>query len=414
MLNRNKPNVVIGTLLIAFGVLVFLGEIFKSTLFAFWPFFIIASGLMFFVAMGVAGKSTGYLAIPGSIIITIGLILLFQNLTNRWESWSYAWALIPLSVGIGMWIFGKFSDLEDLRSAGRHVINVGLVLFIVFGVFFELLIGISGTNRSNNLMWPLALVALGIYLIFSRLIWKDSSHSHSKTSTTKVTVEYKVVKPSDSAPNETRIFSGLTGVHQKGVGVMLITQGDKDELRIEADPEIRSRIITEVKDGVLVIRHDHDFMDWMILWTKSLDPLRFFLTMKDVRYIKLSGAGTIKVPSVKGDTLEMINSGAGSQSIENLDVRTFKGELSGAGSMDLAGKVDEQVIKLSGAGSFNGARLDSRDAEVKLSGVGSASVWVKESLAVNLSGLGSIDYYGEPQVTEKKTGLGSLKSLGKK
>jgi hypothetical protein len=414
MLNRNKPNVVIGTLLIAFGVLVFLGEIFKSTLFAFWPFFIIASGLMFFVAMGVAGKSTGYLAIPGSIIITIGLILLFQNLTNRWESWSYAWALIPLSVGIGMWIFGKFSDLEDLRSAGRHVINVGLVLFIVFGVFFELLIGISGTNRSNNLMWPLALVALGIYLIFSRLIWKDSSHSHSKTSTTKVTVEYKVVKPSDSAPNETRIFSGLTGVHQKGVGVMLITQGDKDELRIEADPEIRSRIITEVKDGVLVIRHDHDFMDWMILWTKSLDPLRFFLTMKDVRYIKLSGAGTIKVPSVKGDTLEMINSGAGSQSIENLDVRTFKGELSGAGSMDLAGKVDEQVIKLSGAGSFNGARLESRDAEVKLSGVGSASVWVKESLAVNLSGLGSIEYYGEPQVTEKKTGLGSLKSLGKK
>jgi hypothetical protein len=414
MLNRNKPNVVIGTLLIAFGVLVFLGEIFKSTLFAFWPFFIIASGLMFFVAMGVAGKSTGYLAIPGSIITTIGLILLFQNLTNRWESWSYAWALIPLSVGIGMWIFGKFSDLEDLRSAGRHVINVGLVLFIVFGVFFELLIGISGTNRSNNLMWPLALVALGIYLIFSRLIWKDSSHSHGKTSTTKVTVEYKVGKPSDSAPNETRIFSGLTGVHQKGVGVMLITQGDKDELRIEADPEIRSRIITEVKDGVLVIRHDHDFVDWMRLWTKSLDPLRFFLTLKDIRTIKLSGAGTIKAPSVKGDTLELINSGAGAQTIENLDVRTFKAELSGAGSMEMAGKVDEQVIKLSGAGSFNGARLESRKTEVKLSGVGSASVWVKESLAVNLSGLGSIEYYGEPQVTEKKTGLGSLKSLGKK
>jgi hypothetical protein len=46
--------------------------------------------------------------------------------------------------------------------------------------------------------------------------------------------------------------------------------------------------------------------------------------------------------------------------------------------------------------------------------VGSASVWVKENLAVNLSGVGSVEYYGEPQVTEKKTGLGSLKSLGKK
>jgi hypothetical protein len=400
--------------LIAFGVLVFLGEIFKATLSDFWPFFIIASGLMFFLAMVVAGKSTGYLAIPGSIITTIGLILLFQNLTNRWESWSYAWALIPLSVGIGMWIFGKFSDLEDLRSAGRHVINIGLVLFIVFGVFFELLIGISGSNRSNNLMWPLALVALGIYLILSRLIWKDRSTSHGRASTMKATVEYKMVEPSDSASSETRTFSGLTGVHHKGVGIMLITQGEKDELRIEADPEVRSRIITEVKDGVLVIRHDHDFVDWMRLWTKSLDPLRFFLTLKDIRTIKLSGAGTIKAPSVKGDTLELINSGAGAQTIENLDVRTFKAELSGAGSMEMAGKVDEQVIKLSGAGSFNGARLESRKAEVKLSGVGSASVWVKENLAVNLSGVGSVEYYGDPQVTEKKTGLGSLKSLGKK
>ena len=100
--------------------------------------------------------------------------------------------------------------------------------------------------------------------------------------------------------------------------------------------------------------------------------MRFFLTIRDIRYIKLSGAGTIKAPSIKGDSLELINSGAGSQTIENLDVTRFKVELSGAGSMDIAGKVDEQIIKLSGAGSYNGTKLDSRIAEVKLSGVGSA------------------------------------------
>jgi Putative auto-transporter adhesin, head GIN domain len=414
MLNRNKPNVVIGTLLIAFGALVFLGEIFKATLSDFWPFFIIAAGLMFFLAMVLAGRSTGYLAIPGSIITTIGLILLFQNLTNRWESWSYAWALIPLSVGVGMWIFGKFSDLGDLRRAGRHVINIGLVLFIVFGVFFELLIGISGTNRSNNLMWPLALVALGIYLILSRLIWKDTGSIHVELRDTSAAGESKVVEPYDSSSNETRTFSGLTGVNHKGVGTMLVTQGDRDELRIEADPEVRSRIITEVEDGVLVITHDHDFVDWMRVWSKSHDPLRFFLTIKDIRLLKISGAASVKAPGIKGDSLELINSGAGTQTIDNLDVRKFKAELSGAGSMVIAGKVDEETIKLSGAGSFNGTRLESRKADVRLSGVGSASVWVTESLSTNLSGMGSVEYYGEPQVTQKKTGLGSLKSLGKK
>ena len=85
--------------------------------------------------------------------------------------------------------------------------------------------------------------------------------------------DYEVVEPSDSASSETRIFTGLTGVHHKGVGVFLITQGDKDELRIEAAPEIREKIITEVKDGVLVIRHENDFVDWMRLWTHSTRPV---------------------------------------------------------------------------------------------------------------------------------------------
>jgi hypothetical protein len=414
MSDRNKPSIIIGTLLIAFGVLIFLGEIFKSTIFQFWPLFIIASGLMFFVAMFMAGKSTGYLAIPGSIITTVGLILFYQALTNRWETWAYAWALIPLSVGIGMWIFGKFSELPDLCSGGRHVINVGLVLFVVFGIFFELLIGISGATRNNELLWPLALVALGIYLLFSRLIWKSDSSSGSKASAMKTDGTSNVVDPSDSAPSETRSFSGLTGVHHKGVGVLLITQGDKDELRIEAAPEVRERLITDVKDGILVIRHDNDFVDWMRMWTHSLDPLRFFLTIRDIQTIKQSGAGTIKVPAVKSDSLELINSGAGTQTIEKLDARVFKAELSGAGSMEIAGKTDEQRVKLSGAGSYNAARLDSRKAEVKLSGVGSASVWVRENLDANLSGIGSVEYYGEPQVTKKVSGLGNLKSLGKK
>jgi len=414
MSDRNKPSIVIGTLLIVFGVLVFLGEIFKTTIFQFWPLFIIAAGLMFFVAMFVAGKSTGYLAIPGSIITMIGLILFYQALTNRWETWAYAWALIPLSVGIGMWIFGKYSELPELCDSGRHVMNIGLILFIVFGVFFELLIGISGANRDNELLWPLALVALGIYLMVSRLLWKGGSSASNKATAVKSGADYEVVEPSNSASSETRTFTGLTGVHHKGVGVLLITQGDKDELRIEAAPEIRERIVTEVKDGILVIRHDNDFVDWMRVWTHSLDPLRFFLTIRDIRYIKLSGAGTVKAPSVKGDSLELINSGAGSQTIENLDVKNFKVELSGAGSMTLAGKVDEQSIKLSGAGSYNSAKLDSRSTEVKLSGVGSAHVWAREILDANLSGIGSVEYFGEPKVTKKISGLGSLKSLGEK
>ncbi|MGB8252357.1 MAG: DUF2807 domain-containing protein [Anaerolineaceae bacterium] len=414
MSDRTKTSYILGSLLIAVGVLFFLSEIFKINFTYLWPLFIIASGLVFFIAMFLAGKSTGFLAIPGSIITTIGLILLFQSLTNRWETWSYAWALIPFSVGVGMWIFGKFSDMDELRSAGRHVANVGLVLFIVFGLFFEVLIGISGADQTSNLLWPIALVVLGTYLLFSRLIWSSGSGSKSSSTVGIHAADVKkVVEPSDSAPSETRIFSGLTGLYHKGVGNVYLTQGDKDELRIEADPEIRSRIKTEVKDGILVIRHDNDFIEWMKIWTNGIEQLRFFLTIKDIRSIKLSGAGSLKAPAIHGDAFELVNSGAGSQTIENLDAHTFKVELSGAGSIVVAGKTMEQNVKLSGAGSYNAGRLESQKAVVKLSGVGSASVWVTGSLDANLSGIGSVEYRGEPQVSKHITGLGSIKALGK-
>ena len=171
MSDRTKPSVVIGTLLIAFGVLVFLGEIFKSTIFHLWPLFIIAAGLMFFIAMFVAGKSTGYLAIPGSIIthgwpdpVLPGFDQSLGNLVLCLGTYSPQCRYRYVDIRSGI------VNLPELCSSGRHVINVGLILFVVFGVFFELLIGISGSSRNNELLWPLALVALGIYLMFSRLI----------------------------------------------------------------------------------------------------------------------------------------------------------------------------------------------------------------------------------------------------
>jgi hypothetical protein len=251
-------------------------------------------------------------------------------------------------------------------------------------------------------------------MLFSRLIPRgDGSLKSAGTAGFQSMQAAKVVEPSDSASSETRVFSGLTGLYHKGVGSVYLTQGDKEELRIEADPEIRSRIKTEVKDGILIIRHDNDFIDWMKMWTNNLDALRFFLTMKDIHSIKFSGAGSLNAPSIRSDIFEFVNSGAGSQTIENLDTRIFEVVLSGAGSIVVAGKTVEQELKLSGAGTYNATRLESQKADIKLSGVGNASVWVTGSLDVNLSGIGSVEYRGEPKVTKRVTGLGSLKSIGK-
>ena len=118
---RNVGALAIGLGLIALGVLFLLGAVFQINVWgALWPFFIIVPGLLFFVAMVSIGKPGAPLAVPGSIVTTVGLILFFQNVTGLWATWAYAWALIfPTAVGIGVAIAGLWSDDRAGGSRGH-------------------------------------------------------------------------------------------------------------------------------------------------------------------------------------------------------------------------------------------------------------------------------------------------------
>jgi uncharacterized membrane protein YoaK (UPF0700 family) len=162
-------NMVIGLVLVVLGVLFLLGQLFGINLLQFtWPLFIIVPGLLFFVGMVLGGKKVGGLAIPGSIVTMVGLILLYQNLSNHWESWAYAWALVfPTSVGIGLIINGAWSGQGRIAQEGKRWIKIGIIIFVVGGVFFESIIGISGRGV-RSIVWPVLLILLGAYLIVMR------------------------------------------------------------------------------------------------------------------------------------------------------------------------------------------------------------------------------------------------------
>ena len=167
---RNTGSLVGGSLLIIFGVLALLGKIFQNYDFwgTFWPFFIIGVGILFFVGMLAGGRSVSGLAIPGTIITTIGLMLFYQNLTHHWESWSYGWTVILMSVGLGIFIMGVWGQNESQRSAGLGVLRIGLIMFIIFGAFFELIFTSGMPFGLRSILFPVALILLGLYLILMR------------------------------------------------------------------------------------------------------------------------------------------------------------------------------------------------------------------------------------------------------
>lgn len=162
-----RASLIVGLALIGLGVLFLLQQLFDWTIWdALWPLIIIAAGGLFFAGMVAGGKGAGPLAIPGSIITTIGVILFSLNLLQRWEAWAYSWGLIVAAVGLGLALNGWWSDLPGLRRSGLELMRVGLFLFVLFAVFFEVLI--FGAFTLDNWVGPVVLIALGLWLLARR------------------------------------------------------------------------------------------------------------------------------------------------------------------------------------------------------------------------------------------------------
>lgn len=160
----NTGTLIAGTILIVFGLMALAGQFLRFLDWGFlWPFIVIGFGALFFLAMFAGGRQSAGFAIPGSIVGGIGLVLLFENITGRWEAMSYFWTLILLFVGIGIYIMGWYGEDVNQKRSGWGVMKVGFVLFVIFGSFFELLF-----SSFNNLIFPILLIILGVYLILSR------------------------------------------------------------------------------------------------------------------------------------------------------------------------------------------------------------------------------------------------------
>ena len=172
MASNNRSSLVVGALLILAGLLFLVDQVFHIQIASFtWPLLVMGLGGAFFIGMLVGGKSMGGLAIPGTIITGIGAILLVQNTFNLWETWSYTWSLIICFVGIGMMIYGTWSEIPEVRASGFRTLRIGTILFLVFGGIFGVLFSMTNAyGLKSSLVWAVVLILFGFYLLITRII----------------------------------------------------------------------------------------------------------------------------------------------------------------------------------------------------------------------------------------------------
>lgn len=166
MNQRNMGSMIAGATLIVLGGLFLISQFMNISIWRFlWPLFVLLPGIAMFVAVYGGGKQTAGLAIPASIVSMVGLILLFQSITDHWESWAYAWALIfPVGLGLGMYISGVRAEDDNTIQSGKKMLRTGVVIFVLLGVFFETIFAAGGT-LFGRIFWPVAIILLGVYLI---------------------------------------------------------------------------------------------------------------------------------------------------------------------------------------------------------------------------------------------------------
>jgi hypothetical protein len=190
-----------------------------------------------------------------------------------------------------------------------------------------------------------------------------------------------------------------------GIGNIIITQGDTESLKVEAESNVIERLEISSGGKKLKIGFKNNFFN--IIPTK---PVNFYLSVKDLREISMSGVGSIKCDNLATDDLSIDSSGAGSVDM-NLTTTVLEVALSGAGKVNLAGQTQSQSIDISGAGSYSAKEFTSKDCEVSISGLGRAIVNATDTLDVNMSGLGTVEYTGKPAVSQDISGGGSVKSI---
>jgi hypothetical protein len=165
---------VLGGILIVLGIVFFASQQLNIDIGdATWPFYVIAPGVAI-VAFGLTQRRGSGLTIAGSIVTMVGLVLLYQNATDRFESWAYAWALVgPGGSGIGMLLYGTRSGDARMARDGFFTILTALGLFAAGFVFFEGIIGISGERLPlPDWVLPAAVILIGVLLLLRGLTYQ--------------------------------------------------------------------------------------------------------------------------------------------------------------------------------------------------------------------------------------------------
>jgi hypothetical protein len=151
-------------------------------------------------------------------------------------------------------------------------------------------------------------------------------------------------------------------------------------VEISGDDNLLPLVSTEVSKGVLRINGKRGY--------SSREPIKIRISVPNVEFIRMDGAGRMDVTGLKND---------------NLKIHT-----NGAPTIHVAGDTRALEINANGAGKIDTHKLRAATAVIEANGVPTVEVSASDDLNVNVSGPAHVIYHGDPKVTKTVNGPGSV------
>ncbi|RPI87548.1 MAG: DUF2807 domain-containing protein [Chloroflexi bacterium] len=219
-----------------------------------------------------------------------------------------------------------------------------------------------------------------------------------------------VERGSGNVVTETRDVKDFRAIEVDYPAQVLVKQGAKESVKIQAEDNLLPGLTTRVRNEVLEISYKRQNG----MYVNPTKIVKITVVVTDLADVEFTSAGELIIEELETDTLDVSMSGAGNLELNDIQIKTLKVDLSGAGSMSASGTADDLDLTITGFGDFRGGDLHSKDAQVEISGAGSATVWADDNLVAEISGAGSVSYYGSPSVRRQISGVGGVNHLGNK
>jgi hypothetical protein len=249
----------------------------------------------------------------------------------------------------------------------------------------------------------------------------------SSLTACELVLESNIVRGSGDVVEEVRDVDDFDRVELGTIGTLIIEQSDETRLVVEADDNLLPYIETRVQGGKLLIDVEQGAS---ITPTR---PIRYRLTIDDLREITLSSSGGAEAPSIHASEFTIRIKSSGSLAMDGIEADRVDITVSSSGNVRLdeiatgrlavkiessgnvtigGGTADEQNITISSSGDYEARDVQSTRVEARLSSSGSATVRVSEVLNGRLTSSGNLDYSGNPRVDVDTTSSGDVNHIG--